>query len=97
MIRARKKSRWRQKVVGGRVVDDRIYCNKIKAAKLINYCGKIMFHMSYGQIIKIAWANIWHKTTIVLELSNILILQKHIILLIKDRKNVNSSLIEKSW
>ena len=26
MIRARKKSRWRQKVVGGRVVDDRIYC-----------------------------------------------------------------------
>ena len=58
-----------------------------------------MFHMSYGQIIKIAWANIWHKTTNVLELSNILILQlqKHIILLIKDRKNVNSSIIEKSW
>ena len=31
-----------------------------------------MFHMSYGQIIKIAWANIWHKTTNVLQLSNIL-------------------------
>ena len=27
MISARKKSRWRQKVVGGRVVDDRIYCS----------------------------------------------------------------------
>ena len=27
MFRARKKSRWRQKVVDDRVVDDRIYCN----------------------------------------------------------------------
>ena len=33
-----------------------------------------MFHMSYGQIIKIAWANIWHKTTNVLQLSIFLIL-----------------------
>ena len=58
-----------------------------------------MFHMSYGQINNIAWGNIWHKTTNVLQLSNILqkILQKHIILLIKDKNNVNSSLIEKSW
>ena len=27
MFRPRKKSRWTQKVIDGRVVDDRIYCN----------------------------------------------------------------------
>ena len=58
-----------------------------------------MFHMSYGQIMKIAWAKIWHKTTNVLKLTNKLILYfaEHIILLIKDGNNVNSSPIEKSW
>ena len=30
MFRARKKSRWRQKVVDGKVVDDRIYCIVMK-------------------------------------------------------------------
>ena len=56
-----------------------------------------MFHMSYGQIIIIAWANIWHKTTNVHKLSNILILNfsETYLLLIKDRNNVNSSLIKK--
>ena len=58
-----------------------------------------MFHMSYGQIMKIAWATIWHKTTngFKYQIFWFYILQKHIILLIKDRNNVNSALIEKSW
>ena len=65
MFRARKKSRWRQKVVDGRVVDDRIYCTQKNSTKFSGMLGEdenMIPEKNCKQNLKSDRAN-WKKAT----------------------------------